>query len=360
MFCVSQPLTTLLRFFSYRSSLLIMVLNGIRNPITWIYFNPLSMMTVLVIFGTLTFLMLLDFMQRPLLLKKVRSEEVGESLFQTTLNLFFMNRGGYNDKTQKYISVVEPGNNKIKHILVNESKLTKHVLNITDEAIERLYASKWKRSANVTTFPIPSFDNRYKMKCSVTCSTENAPFFIYIVQTATQHFLRRSIIRKTWGNKHFFQTNTFEIVFMLGKPANENMQILLEQEQYVHNDLVQGTFLDTYRNLTHKSVLVLRWFTENCPRVKFLVRVDDDVFVNTFYLIELLTKKYYDVKRKLIGDTIKKGPIQRTSGKWIVNKNEFKNLTHYPFPYTNGPFGIVTGDMSQSCLLLQSLYHSFG
>lgn len=226
-------------------------------------------------------------------------------------------------------------------------KVSDNVLNITYKEFEAVYANKWKRSANVTHFPIPSFDHRYEMKCTGVCSAVNMPMFLIVVQTATRNFHKRSIIRQTWGNKHSFKNNTFEIVFIVGKSRNYTIQKLLEEEQHAFNDLVQGTFLDSYRNLTHKSVLGLRWATENCPGVKFLIRVDDDVFVNTFRLIELLNKQYFDLKRHIVGYLFRNGHgvIQRAYGKWKVDKAEFKNMTRYPFTYINGPFGIITGDI---------------
>lgn len=312
-----------------------------RTVGAWICRGQISRVTVALALGIFGYLMYAKDMPKPyLILNKIRNID------EKTLTVRTLHSSLTLDKERNGTFI---GNVNIE---------PENALNITKEELEELFESKWNRSANVTQFPIPSYNNRYEMKCSPVCS--NA-LFIYIVQTATKHFLQRSIIRQTWGNKYLFKENTFELVFLLGKPKNESVQKLLKQEQYFHHDLVQGTFLDSYKNLTHKSVLGLRWVTENCPGVKFIIRVDDDVFVNTFKLIELLDKKYANVTREMIGKVFPTGHgiIQRSSGKWKVDNDEFKNMTRYPFPYLNGPFGIITSDLIVELFAASKLVNFF-
>ncbi|NWW97252.1 B3GT4 galactosyltransferase, partial [Rhynochetos jubatus] len=54
----------------------------------------------------------------------------------------------------------------------------------------------------------------------------------------------------------------------------------LRAEARRHRDLLQGPFADTYANLTRKTLLLLRWTLARCPAVPFLLKADDDVFVN--------------------------------------------------------------------------------
>ncbi|NXW12096.1 B3GT4 galactosyltransferase, partial [Fregetta grallaria] len=44
--------------------------------------------------------------------------------------------------------------------------------------------------------------------------------------------------------------------------------------------LLQGDFADAYANLNRKTLLLLRWAAARCPAVPFLLKADDDVFVN--------------------------------------------------------------------------------
>jgi beta-1,3-galactosyltransferase 1 len=74
------------------------------------------------------------------------------------------------------------------------------------------------------------------------------------------------------------------IVFFLGTTTDKNVQYKVEQESLANNDIVQGKFFDSYHNLTFKGVLWLRWVKEHCARAETVLKLDDDVFVNTFML----------------------------------------------------------------------------
>uniref|UniRef100_A0A1B0DAS4 Hexosyltransferase n=1 Tax=Phlebotomus papatasi TaxID=29031 RepID=A0A1B0DAS4_PHLPP len=80
-----------------------------------------------------------------------------------------------------------------------------------------------------------------------------------------------------------------KVIFLLGQtPSNETQsQIVAESDQF--GDIVQESFLDSYNNLTLKSVMLLKWVTNNClDRVRFIMKCDDDVFVNVPNLLHIL------------------------------------------------------------------------
>ena len=45
-------------------------------------------------------------------------------------------------------------------------------------------------------------------------------------------------------------------------------------------DLIQEDFQDSYRNLTLKTVMGLKWSAIFCPQAKFVMKTDDDIFIN--------------------------------------------------------------------------------
>lgn len=71
-----------------------------------------------------------------------------------------------------------------------------------------------------------------------------------------------------------------ELKFMLQNAITE------ENRQY--NDIIQEKFHDTYNNLTLKSVMMLKWVTSNCAQAKYLMKTDDDMFVNIPALLKTL------------------------------------------------------------------------
>lgn len=58
-----------------------------------------------------------------------------------------------------------------------------------------------------------------------------------------------------------FQIRT---VFLLGQIEDNEIQDQIVAENRIHNDLIQESFLDTYNNLTLKTVMMLKWINNNC------------------------------------------------------------------------------------------------
>ena len=48
-----------------------------------------------------------------------------------------------------------------------------------------------------------------------------------------------------------------------------------------HNDMVVEDFQESYLNLTVKTTYLLKWLNaSHCSRARFILKVDDDVYVN--------------------------------------------------------------------------------
>ncbi|GAB1601606.1 beta-1,3-galactosyltransferase 2-like [Argonauta hians] len=190
-----------------------------------------------------------------------------------------------------------------------------------------------------TKYPL-TLDSHYLINNPNVCEGLDNLTFIVIVHTAPSHFERRFSIRQTWANKHFYKNLTVRIVFLLGKTLNNETQFKINNENSMYHDLVQGDFLDSYRNLTHKGVLGFRWITENCLHAEMVIKVDDDVFVNIFKLYQKIFPLYKNSSRSILCHVRPKGtsPIVRSKSKlkWTVNDNEFRGLRYYPITYCNG------------------------
>ena len=90
----------------------------------------------------------------------------------------------------------------------------------------------------------------------------------------------------------------------------------LADEAATFGDILQEGFVDTYANLTIKSLVLLTWFRQNCDKdVPYVMKVDDDTYVNLEKLRDIVVHN----KRKdlLMGRkrTIS-GPIRDPTSKW--------------------------------------------
>lgn len=55
-----------------------------------------------------------------------------------------------------------------------------------------------------------------------------------------------------------------KILFLLGQTLSNETQAKINTESEVYGDVIQESFLDTYNNLTLKTVMMLKWVNKNC------------------------------------------------------------------------------------------------
>ncbi|KAL1481298.1 hypothetical protein MTO96_015734 [Rhipicephalus appendiculatus] len=56
----------------------------------------------------------------------------------------------------------------------------------------------------------------------------------------------------------------FVVVFLLGTTPDQEVQRKVLAEHETYGDIVQGDFVDSYKNLTYKSAMLIRWAREKC------------------------------------------------------------------------------------------------
>ncbi|XP_068621830.1 uncharacterized protein [Battus philenor] len=124
----------------------------------------------------------------------------------------------------------------------------------------------------------------------------------------------------------------YRLVFLLGQPPHDNnteVQERIETEAEAYGDIIQEGFIDSYNNLTLKSIMMLKWVTNNCNEsVRYILKTDDDIYINVPSLVTNLRKraKAFDesvakgIMNKeylLLGDLICGArPVQNSKSKW--------------------------------------------
>ncbi|KAG5343217.1 B3GT1 galactosyltransferase, partial [Acromyrmex heyeri] len=147
------------------------------------------------------------------------------------------------------------------------------------------------------------------------------PYLLIIICSAVANQEARTAIRSTWANKYNLDNlynSTVKIAFLLGKSDNDTLNNLIVEESSQYNDIVQERFFDTYNNLTLKSVMMLKWVTSNCDQAKYLMKTDDDMFVNIPLLLQTLRSRTQT--ETLLGSLICSAkPILDPKNKWQVS-----------------------------------------
>ncbi|CAL1683909.1 unnamed protein product [Lasius platythorax] len=164
----------------------------------------------------------------------------------------------------------------------------------------------------------------------------NATFLIWIITSYAGDPSARSALRRAYTDEEL-QTLGIERVFLLGmlnddaKNRTHVSQEALLDESRRFSDILQGDFLDTYRNLTLKHLMGLRWATNNCKCVKYIMKMDDDIVVNIYGILEKLHSGIIE-KDSLAGYSLKNMvPVREPANKWYVSKMEYADNIYPDF-----------------------------
>lgn len=89
------------------------------------------------------------------------------------------------------------------------------------------------------------------------------------------------------------------------------------EESELHNDLIQDHFIDSYNNLTLKTVIMTQLVSTHCANsTKFLLKIDDDMFLRTTAFVAML-KERTNEKDLILGNLMCNAkPIKDIHSKW--------------------------------------------
>lgn len=174
---------------------------------------------------------------------------------------------------------------------------------------------------------------------------KQTPFLVLMVTVAPHNVEARNAIRQTWGNRSVVQGEVVLTLFMLGLATEDHAEHQrLEQENLKHHDLIQSNFLDTYLNLTIKTMVIMDWLATRCPTAAYAMKVDSDMFLNIDNLVIMLQKPGTPKKDYLTGYLMVNRPVVRSkNSKWYVSEELFPKPT-YP-TYTLGMGYIFSNDL---------------
>lgn len=175
----------------------------------------------------------------------------------------------------------------------------------------------------------------------------NDTFLVILIHSYHNHEERRQAIRETWGSVSKGSkwprrdlNVSVRIAYVLGRHFNDSLNNRLRSEAEVHNDIIQGSFIDSYSNLTLKSVLGLRYFSRYCAEAKYYLKTDDDVFINIPFWVEIL--QHTPMYRSIMGVFHSHSKVFR-SGRWGVSHKDYP--FEYYTPYEMGLAYVIDGGL---------------
>lgn len=200
------------------------------------------------------------------------------------------------------------------------------------------------QSASNTSSITPTIKQDIPLEHKTTLTTQTPCkqryFLLILVASAPVYFDRRRTIRQTWASDSSINPR-WKTVFLLGKSRDSNHSTQLQLEEALYGDLIRADYYEDYWNQTFKVEMGFEWAAKYCS-FSFLLKADDDVFINIPAVLEVLNNSITP-KEKLYLGFVYKNPRVRRNGKWLLTQEEY-NETHYP-DFCAGPGYILSRDV---------------
>ena len=165
------------------------------------------------------------------------------------------------------------------------------------------------------------------------CENNGKIDLLMLVTSAAYNFDHRKVIRNTWANNTQFP-NT-KAVFIVGDAHNTTINLRLVEEFKLYGDIVQEDFIDTYNNLTIKTIAAMKWGSLFCNSAKFMLKIDDDLIVNSHALMPYVESYDKPLKKTILClINYKSNVIRDPSSKFYVTKKMFNEEFYQT--YCNG------------------------
>lgn len=133
--------------------------------------------------------------------------------------------------------------------------------------------------------------------------------------------------------------------FVLGRTSSPNLTSALEKESQIYGDIIKARFLDTYRHLSLKTTSIMEWVDHYCPRVKYILKTDDDMFINVPGLLRLVESSP-NHRREIIGKlAVGAWAFRNKKSKYYISPEQYAPSILPKF--IRGPAYLFTSDVVQ-------------
>ena len=167
--------------------------------------------------------------------------------------------------------------------------------------------------------------------CESGNGKSNVEIVVFIL-TVHQNRQARDTLRQTWLTPTKNNTADIRYAFLLGSTPNKDLQKKVEEENAIFHDILQEDFKDSYFNLTYKSIMSFKWASTKCKQAKFVMKTDDDMYVN-LNSVKNVVSKHGDSLQTAVGGAchMSAGPIRDKNSKWYASKLSYPRNTYPGF-----------------------------
>ncbi|KAH8276383.1 beta-1,3-galactosyltransferase 5 [Drosophila bipectinata] len=181
-------------------------------------------------------------------------------------------------------------------------------------------------------------DFDYLLRSNVCRKADRELLAILIVTSYAGHDALRSAHRQAIPQSKLAEMGLQRVFLLAALPSREHFltqeQLVSEQKRF--GDLLQGNFVEDYRNLSYKHVMGLRWAAQECKdHAKFIIKLDDDIIYDVFHLRRHLEALEVGQPALATSSTLLSGfvldakpPIRLKANKWYVTRQEYPHALY--------------------------------
>ena len=158
---------------------------------------------------------------------------------------------------------------------------------------------------------------------------------LILVTSHPENSERRRSIRTTWGSKWHYKKDLplWRTAFQLGHSDDVKVRKETTLEEAEYEDMIFGDFPDAFFNLPIKIIMGFEWATKFCD-FDYLLKTDDDVFVNVPNVFKFLSMSYIPSSRLYAGNVrFTDVPIRNSTDE----REQKYMVTTQEYPYRNYP-----------------------
>jgi beta-1,3-galactosyltransferase 1 len=144
--------------------------------------------------------------------------------------------------------------------------------------------------------------------------------------------------------------------------SDPKVNTLIEEESVIYGDILQGDFIESYNNLTFKALMSWQWMIRRCDLsnttgIQTIMKVDDDVVINSAQLIGNMSKIE---SNQFACRVLKDSPIIRNK-----TSEDYLSFTEYPWPrknfqtYCAGGWYLFNSDLLEPLYKLAEINYGF-
>ncbi|XP_062281281.1 beta-1,3-galactosyltransferase 2-like [Scomber scombrus] len=177
---------------------------------------------------------------------------------------------------------------------------------------------------------------------------QERPFLVLMIPVAPHNRKARDAIRNTWGKETKVLGQVISHYFLLGRSTEaDGSEEQVLQESQKHHDILQSDFLDSYRNLTIKTMVMFEWLSNHCPNTSYAMKVDSDMFLNVHNLVSMLLKAPQHLYMTGLV-ALNRAVLRDHNSKWFLPFSAFPE-SMYP-PYAMGLGYVFSLDLPKKIL----------